>query len=85
MFRNLLRFSLTSKHLETKLNYQKHIKFNEIYQKKIFFFLLLFCELLLTILGPTTRPQLESFSHLYHVILWTKELYFSKTPVHWTF
>ena len=33
MFRNLLRFCLTSKHLETKLNYQKHIKFYEFHPK----------------------------------------------------
>ena len=34
MFRNLLRFCLTSKHLENKLNYQKHINFYEIHPKK---------------------------------------------------
>ena len=35
MFRNLLPFCLTSNHLETKLNYQKHIKYYEIHLKKI--------------------------------------------------
>ena len=30
MFRNCLRFYLTPKHHETKLNYQKQIKFYEI-------------------------------------------------------
>ena len=33
MFKNCLCFCLTSKHLETKLNYHKHIKFYEIHHK----------------------------------------------------
>ena len=33
MLRNLLRFCLTSKHLEPRLNYLKHIKNFEIQKK----------------------------------------------------
>ena len=33
ILRNFLRFCLTSKYIETKLSYQKHIKFYEIHQK----------------------------------------------------
>ena len=54
MFRKLLRFCLTFKHLETKVNYRKHIKFYEI-QKKILE------KNKFTLLGPTTSPQLEPF------------------------
>ena len=43
MFKNLLRFCLTSKHFETKLNYQKHIKFYKIHQKKFKKIKLNFC------------------------------------------
>ena len=67
-----MRFCLTTKHLETKLNYQKHIKFYEIHKKKagkkisIFFYNF---KPFLTLLGPTTSPQLKSSSHPYRVIL----------------
>ena len=33
MFRNCLRYHLTPKHHETKLNYQTHIQFYEIHHK----------------------------------------------------
>ena len=35
MFRNCLRFCLTSKQLKTKLNFKKRIKFYEIHNKNL--------------------------------------------------